>query len=211
MTADCTYCGGVLSGSSQAGSFDEVLASGPAVVLAPSVGALVPGHMLVISTEHVTSLAALGRRPLSVLQRWVSQLDACLRNATDEPALFFEHGSGALTGGGACIDHAHLHVFPALADLAGPIASELGAQRLARLEDLSGSENRNYALIGSREGWRVLLDANLPSQWIRRRVATHLGHPNEYDWAVFVGNDLLPATLALGRQARRCLDAMNAN
>lgn len=211
MTTDCTYCSGVLSGTSQAGTFNEVLATGPAVALAPSVGALVPGHMLVISTQHVTSLAALGRTRLRLLQRWLGQLDTCLRNTTEEPALFFEHGSGALTGGGACIDHAHLHVFPALARLAAPIASELGAQRLERLEDLSGSENCNYALVGSRDGWRVLLDADLPSQWIRRRVATHLGHPDEYDWAVFLGNELLPATLVLGRQARRCLDAKNAD
>lgn len=199
----CPYCSNI-SGvgqrppdSTARTPFDTALAIGETTVLVPTVGVIVPGYLLAVTREHVLSFAQLPGESLRAVERWLEQLLPTLSESFGE-YLVFEHGSGGWrkqAGSGACLVHAHLHLIPGFSHMTSLLARDLCASRLESLEQLTAMSNDNYVLMGRPDHWYATEKIDLPGQWIRRRVAAELGRPDEYDWAVFPGDDELAQTL----------------
>jgi hypothetical protein len=200
----CPFCEGIPGVGSQppdrANSFfNEPILVGADVVLVPTVGMLMPGYLMAVTTQHVLSFADAGRGGLDEVDGWISRLLDSLAPSFGN-YLIFEHGSGGTIrpvgrGSGACLVHAHLHLIPGVADLFDSLQHSLGASPLSSLQDLSVHSDVNYALLGRGGQWSVAPSVALPGQWIRRQVAAHLGRPDEYDWALFRGDEHLEPTL----------------
>ncbi len=199
---DCPYCTGIPGIGAQPPSnprtvFDEVLFLGPAVAVTPTIGMFVPGYLLAITHEHVTSFAALGDSTLAKVHVWLTDTVAQLSKLFGE-YLIFEHGSGALrtdASTGSCVTHAHLHLMPLPEAALQRIERELPWDEVESFPSIARWGRRNYALLGYRDRWKVALDVDLPGQWIRRVVATVLGRAELYDWALYSGHAELGMTL----------------
>jgi len=158
---------------------------------------LVPGYLLLVTTEHVDSVAALGVETLGALDDWITQLLAALVPVFGD-YLVFEHGSGGHrtdAGSGACIVHGHLHLIPDSGEVARAVFDELSPRPIGALADAAPFALRNYALVRAAGRWSISTDVDLPGQWVRRQVATAASRAAEYDWAVFSGEDRLKETL----------------
>src|SRR4051812_36246748 len=89
-----------------------VLARNQRAAAIPSIGALVPGHLLVCPLEHVPSLGALDAQTFDSVMRLSTDLEAALAREFGANSLVFEHGPGTKSAAGSCVDHAHLHIVP---------------------------------------------------------------------------------------------------
>lgn len=199
----CPYCSNIAGvgqrppDSQPRTLFDSLLAIGETTVLVPTVGLIVPGYLLAVTREHVLSFAQLPGSSLREVERWLEQLLPTLSESFGE-YLVFEHGSGGWrkqAGSGACLVHAHLHLIPGFPHITSLLARDLDASRMDSLEQLTALSMDNYVLMGRPNHWYATAKVDLPGQWIRRRVAAELGRPEEYDWAVFAGEEELAQTL----------------
>lgn len=211
-TPDCPYCEGIPSVGPRAprspsSTFNTVLASGPGVVLTPTVGMLVPGYLLAVTTNHLDSVAALGSRTLSELDQWITGLLEVLAPVFGN-YMVFEHGSGGRrtdAGSGACIVHGHLHLIPDSGTASRTVLTELSPQPIDALADAAAFASMNYALVRTAGQWSVRADVDLPGQWVRRQVAASISRAAEYDWAVFSGESQLHETLEALRPLHNAL------
>lgn len=198
----CPYCSNVPGvgpnpQDSDAGSrFDVAISSGSTVVLTPTIGMLMPGYLLAVTRTHLLSFAQLEASELERVESWLEELLGGLGDAFGE-YLVFEHGSGALRAGarsGACVVHAHLHLIPGQSHLISELVTELGATRIQSLPSVVQHAADSYVLMGRPGLWFAHANVDLVGQWIRRRVALEVGRADEFDWALFRGEEHLPET-----------------
>jgi ubiquinone/menaquinone biosynthesis C-methylase UbiE/diadenosine tetraphosphate (Ap4A) HIT family hydrolase len=160
-----------------------------------------PGYMLLMPRRHVRSL---GELTLAELEHVIDAAWAMAHSMTRTfggSFVLIEHGSSGngCTPNGACIEHAHMHVFP-LSSGADIYQFRLAGSR--RLQDLSQIRKlaqcgRNYYLVGVQPGECYLLaDPVLVSQHARRKWAKAIGREDEWDWGAcpFTANVRLTAT-----------------
>lgn len=190
-TSACPFCAANLQGSIS--PFDQVITSAPNLKVIPALGMLVPGYFLAISEEHHLSFADLEETQLAELER--SLLDVTGRLATVFGEYFiFEHGSCSTSRSGACIDHAHFHLVPLAEDLGKSLAASMPWRELQSFSDLHQFSGTPYAYLRQRGHHLVMRDPELPSQWLRQKIASFLGH-DLWDWAIEAGADNLETSL----------------
>lgn len=166
----------------------------------PSLGALTPGHILILPNQHYRGCLAMeeGHR-----REMMQLVDACARvlDGRYTGLLVGEHGNQAAQGSGngasefapTCVDHAHMHVIPVFADFHQALEryrSVLGQpdMKLTKEElqtrDLALGE---YQLLGDGDDHWVLWTRphKAGSQFIRKVGAELLGKPREYNWREF--------------------------
>ena len=82
-------------------------------IVLPSLGPLMPGHVMVVGREHQNSLASMGREALEEYEELANRLRVApfLRDGVPLEA---EHGSTANDKAGACVVHTHVHWLPGL-------------------------------------------------------------------------------------------------
>jgi ATP adenylyltransferase len=201
----CRFCGYVDAGP---GDLEQwtIVAETEDLVAVPSVGALIPGWLLVVPKRHVLSFGVLDAR---IRGRLSSQAEMIAEQwqVSAGPLTWFEHGPAEDRGTAGCgIDHAHLHLVPAVGlDLLA------GARELfpwLAFEEVSGlaaaalpvSRGLSYLYLRTDNGrsW-LAASRDVPSQAFRRVIAHQQGRADEYDWKAFPRYDSLDATLELAR------------
>jgi diadenosine tetraphosphate (Ap4A) HIT family hydrolase len=155
----------------------KLLESGRFVVV-PSLGPLLPGHVMIVSKTHLESLASMGPEALDEY----NQLAVRVRSGPllhEGNALEAEHGSTPGDKAGACVVHTHVHFIPKMgAHL--PAFKERLRIRGANLSGLPMSHEPYIFLRNDSE--EVIFDAReLPSQTIRRILCDVLNRDDD-DW-----------------------------
>jgi diadenosine tetraphosphate (Ap4A) HIT family hydrolase len=90
----------------------EVLWTSDLFTVALDTAPLVEGHLLVISNNHVTSLASIVQDANVPLRQAISTAEELVSRAYGD-FTYFEHGAMSFARhAGACVDHAHLHIVP---------------------------------------------------------------------------------------------------
>jgi len=164
---------------------ERALIATDAGVVVPSVGALVPGWVLVVPRTHAYSTAEFDGEDRASFQALVERAKDVVASQWG-PSVVFEHGSaGAGRLAGCGVDHAHVHVVPIDLDLRESIF--LLGDPFNRLEwearsEPSGDDRRTdyiwlHDLTG---GWIARADV-LPSQVVRRAIAKVIG-VEIWDW-----------------------------
>jgi SAM-dependent methyltransferase len=111
-----------------------------------------------------------------------------IRESFDRSCLVIEHGSSGdpQLPGGACIAHAHIHIFPLEreADPKNFIPTDsYRVGTVAQLNDLAQRKsNYHYFALSEKEGYLSVND-NLGHQYGRKKWADQLGTEEEWDWA----------------------------
>ena len=160
----------------------------------PDFGMMMPGHFLAVTKEHFTSFAQLGREKLEEVDRTLDFYEDSLSQIFGS-YFRIEHGSDNIRacGSGACIEHAHTHLFPADADVGAYIQEQLPWQKLDSYEDLAEFRGHPYIYLGRLATHGVVADPRLPGQWARRQIAAVRGLEH-WDWAVFDSKEALRLT-----------------
>lgn len=195
----------------RAATHDTILATTRNFLVIPSLGALVPGYVLVVPKRHVLSLGSMASTEVEEARDLVTEVEAIVTESS-AGAIVFEHGpsrSGAPLG--CSVDHGHVHVAPAtltlheskilaeyqwtkVTDLRATASAAAAGQPYVFLQDATGQSFMTYPE-----------DSAQPRQLVRRALADHLGRKEQYDWREFPEhhNVALTVTQFIERRRRR--------
>jgi diadenosine tetraphosphate (Ap4A) HIT family hydrolase len=167
-------------------------------VVFPTLGQIVEGYLLLVPTEHHTSLADL---PVSLFQTFARLSESVTAALAAEygPCLLFEHGTRSVDAGGCGISHAHLHAvpFPTNLDPIDSLRKQFSGKQLRDLGEIAQCSKGlpGYLFYQDSLSRAFLFDVgNLPSQYMRRIMAEALGLEN-WDWRAVGREERLVATL----------------
>jgi diadenosine tetraphosphate (Ap4A) HIT family hydrolase len=155
----------------------------------PALGHFVEGYCLVVSKDHLQTMAELDDQEYVELEELLSEVSRRLTSLYDGGLCSFEHGAVCPTSrAGACIDHAHIHLLPNGSDLTPKLAA-LESKSISSLGELRwfDSRRKSYIYYESRPGVRRVYscDERVPSQFMRRLLCEHLGMDRDWDWRLF--------------------------
>jgi diadenosine tetraphosphate (Ap4A) HIT family hydrolase len=178
------------------------------VILKAARGMLLPGYLLTVTREHITSFAELPSSELAEIDSLFTHVETELGEKFGT-YFRFEHGSDNVqqcrAGAGACIEHAHQHHIPApdaaeyILSQGHPDKHKLDWQKLSSFEDIAAFRGAPYMYLGYAGVHYAVADPGVPSQWVRRQVAKVRQLP-EWDWYIYNGGRELAETFfALGR------------
>lgn len=195
--SQCTPLDGLLSPGQS-----RFVAAGENVVAVPTYGCFVPGYLLLVPRAHVLSFGQLQTNVLEETQSLVEALAARLQAVYGLPVLAFEYGLAAT--GVRRIEHAHWHLLPSIANLAGWLDKRLNGAEIATLADLPS--DRSYIAIRTQQAGVRVYDvgrdadqARLAHRRIRlRRAVAALDprvHDGAWDWAENRCAELIAATV----------------
>ena len=170
-------------------------------VVLPSLGALVPGWVLVIPKQHYLCIGALPQSLFPEFRRVKEETVELIASQFGEPCLF-EHGpSSAGLKVGCSVDHAHLHVVPFSDDLArltAPFMPDGAGWRPADVQAcvnaFSDGENYLYFEQPLGDGF-ISVHPAFESQVFRKAIALQLGKPQEFDWRQYPNHPAIRATV----------------
>lgn len=176
-----------------AGSRDYIVDESEHFVVLPCIGALVSDYFLIVSKRHLLSAGWLNPEEVedlhNIIERWVYRL-----GTAGDHVVVFEHGSYDFRDkGGACYDHAHIHVLATGADpqvfvnlvAEDVILEECSDWISAAIRSVQSSE-RSYLAMGAGERCYIGNSRSAKSQFFRRHLAKWLGvEDGGWDWLVF--------------------------
>jgi diadenosine tetraphosphate (Ap4A) HIT family hydrolase len=166
-------------------------------VVFPPLGEFMEGGLLVLTRQHMLSLAHLQPEKFEHLERLLRALGKALVELYGVPPLIFEHGPAPeWSKGVCCVDHAHLNIFPAQVHVHPHLAKRMNLPigSLSELSELRKAEF-GYLFVQENDGTRRVYDGqNVPTQFVRRVVTGQLGHPERWHWRDYLGETELLAT-----------------
>jgi XTP/dITP diphosphohydrolase len=166
-------------------------------IVMPPLGQFMEGGLLLLTREHILSLAHLPPAQFDHLERLLQAIKQALGKIWGVAPLVFEHGPAPdWSKGVCCVDHAHLNIFPAPVQvhphLAGRMSLALGS--LSEMAKLRRAEF-GYLFVQENDGARRAYDGrDVPTQMVRRIITDQLGLPERWHWRDYVGRDELLAT-----------------
>jgi len=161
--------------------------------IAPSIGALVPGHMLLVSRDHELNIGAKlhSHESISEFKSVINHLISAVSPAFGQKFIIFEHGSTRPSVTLCSTAHAHVHMVPIQAETERRVLDEVSAADPAELSwselAQSACEAQDFVWVaratssGVASRVQLLAAANRPSQFMRRIIANAIGMPT-WDW-----------------------------
>lgn len=215
----CTFCKEVTGEAVQNLFYDHGLATDRAGyvlyetdhhVVFPCIGALTDFYVLVVSRRHALSVGWLEPDEQDDLRQVLDHLRRHLTKVTGLSVMVFEHGSYNFRDkGGACYDHAHVHVVATdrpsdtfVDAVPEPVTLAECDDWLDTATDLIRGQQRSYVALD--DGHRHLVGeaTGAPSQFFRRCLASWLGaEAGEWDWLTFPQLDRVAHMLSALRQS----------
>jgi diadenosine tetraphosphate (Ap4A) HIT family hydrolase len=177
-----------------------VVARTPHAIAVPTIGAFVPGYLLVVPLTHSTSIGRLPPHERHGVRVLTDQLADRLAALYASPVLGFEYGLNVARG--RRVEHGHQHLLPSRI---GPALRDYLDRRLPlvqvdSLEHLPSDDRRSY--ISVYEPGRPVSVYPVPndaSPRIRmREVIAHLDprvFANSWDWQTHPCTDLMRTTV----------------
>ncbi|GHE92211.1 hypothetical protein GCM10017776_05730 [Streptomyces griseoluteus] len=170
--------------------FSRLIRRTGAVDVLAGLGALLPGYALIVPHRHTASLGELPPGELAEALSVAWQYAALIEKELGHATVLVEHGSSgaADSGGGSCIVHSHLHIFPLLNAAHSARFVAPGSRKSSEFADIVDTARRGenyYFCTWRRDEVYLLADPDLPSQFARRVWSETLELPHLWDWAAF--------------------------
>lgn len=153
----------------------------------PSLGPLVPGHVILCPKYHYRSFTTVPPRHDNEFERLLMKLKDLLRTAYSVPIHLFEHGMAQDGSRVLCsVDHAHLHLVPttvSVIPILRPYSTIRVPSGLSGLRSVAGQ--REYVFYEGPDGNRFVVPADnhqFQSQYLRRIFSEAIGKANEWNW-----------------------------
>ena len=170
-------------------AWDRRVAETSAFIAIPTMGAIVPGWILIVPRRRVISFAALTKQERAEFRMFRDVVIDRVKQVFSAPTVF-EHGAG-YTGSlmGCGLDHAHSHIVPLDFDLIRAVqeddSSQIEWKKIDNEEEIyySVKPGENYMSIFSPTGRKVYASRFFPvSQYLRKLVALHVGVASAWDY-----------------------------
>jgi diadenosine tetraphosphate (Ap4A) HIT family hydrolase len=166
----------------------EVIAESRNFLLISDILPIVSGHLLLISRQHLPSVARVRVDLRYELKGFKEEVQAFLKSKHDE-FFWFEHGSGTSPGSNSCcVCHAHLHFIPvrpkAVDEYLRRVSLASTLEEGTRGIDALFAAKDDYIYFERRDGSCILVDKPfrpLPRQLARMVVARQEGIA-DWDW-----------------------------
>ena len=166
-------------------------------IVMPPLGEFMEGGLLLLTREHILSLAHLPPAQFARLERLLEAIQRVLVKHWGVAPLIFEHGPAPDSGKGVCcVDHAHLNIFPVPVRVHPHLAERIhfSLSSISELARLRRAEF-GYLFIQENDGTRRAYDGrNVPTQLVRRIITNELGLPGRWHWRDYIGQAELLAT-----------------
>jgi diadenosine tetraphosphate (Ap4A) HIT family hydrolase len=163
-----------------------------------SLGAFVPGYILIVPAAHAFNTRSLGSKTREDLAQFTNSVLTALEAQVGEVTVF-EHGScfDGHTRRSACTEHAHFHLVPGQFNLDPDLPTSEVHNSLRDFLAVGPGDGSPYLMLRNPgQPVRVYPDPGI-SQYVRRLIAAALGEPDDWDYAVFPHMDNVKATLEL--------------
>lgn len=169
----------------------------------PTIGPLVPGHIMLLPNEHnysiINSLPDNAQDFIILLEKCASKLKAIYQ----KDILIFEHGvternSRKCSG---CIEHAHIHLLPGPISFISTMLSKFNDWNYQNtlLDFVPSISEYPYLMIGvlhpKPSFWVRKCVNNLPSQFLRKIMAQELNEEIMWDWRKYPRTDFFNKTI----------------
>jgi diadenosine tetraphosphate (Ap4A) HIT family hydrolase len=183
---DCLFCS-IQETSTPSNPEDEIIDESENFYAKAALGHFVFGYTLIISKEHFPSFACVPEYLFPELEAFRNNVFDKLHNICQHPITIMEHGAlNRCQRGGACIDHAHLHLMPLTADLYPTLSERFSFDELGSISGVRRFKDAQVPyLYYQREGLDshgVGLSQDVPSQMLRQIACQALGTPELWDW-----------------------------
>jgi inosine/xanthosine triphosphate pyrophosphatase family protein/diadenosine tetraphosphate (Ap4A) HIT family hydrolase len=166
-------------------------------VVMPPLGEFVEGGLLVLTREHILSMAHLKAEQFEHLERLLLAIKKLLVKHWGVTPLVFEHGPAPdWSKGVCCVDHAHLNIFPASVRVQPHLAERMHFS-VSLLEELAKLRHAEfgYLFVQENDGARRVYDGQgVPTQLVRRIITAEIGMADRWHWRDYLGKDELLAT-----------------
>ena len=151
-----------------------------------SLGPIVEGYLLIVTKSHIGACLNIPEDLLPEFLMVKEKVKAILPSVYGE-CMFYEHGkagSSLLIDGHIHCYHAHMHCFPLSDNLHYDISLEYTPQIFDSLEEAYSSHKGidKYLLVEDDKVYVYLPSDKPRSQYLRYKLACHVGHPDRWDW-----------------------------
>lgn len=150
--SDCDLCQAVNPAVGRCALQDHLHADQHRIVAAsrhaaavPTIGAFVPGYLLVVPTRHVLSLGQLPDHELRAVEEFARQMADRLHHVYRQPVLTFEYGLNV--PGGRRVSHGHLHMLPTTARLPEWLSTRLPGHEIDSFTRLPRTDSTSYIAV----------------------------------------------------------------
>lgn len=151
----------------------------------PSLGEILPYHLLIVPTYHVTSILNLTGEDKAHFAELISHVRKVYEKKFGQAPVFFEHGdpTGKDIFGGQCVAHAHFHVLPKQVQLLSTVREERASIADIALSNLAGNVNQSYvAVMGDNETLHLFSSKDAPRQYLRALYGKLAGVEGAENW-----------------------------
>ncbi|QNE74451.1 HIT family protein [Streptomyces finlayi] len=128
----------------------RIVATSEYAAAVPTIGAFVPGYLLVVPTTHVLSLGQLNDDELAGVEDLAHDLADQLHQVYRRPILTFEYGLNLPSGRRIC--HGHLHMLPSTADLGEWLTARAPGYEIANYAQVPRSPDTSYITVRDQTG-----------------------------------------------------------
>ena len=154
-------------------------------LIIPPIGAFKEGYMLLITRKHIPSFSYLTIEELENVELLINSI---IESASKYYGSYtiFEHGAmDSLKNGGCCIDHAHIHLFPAKIQFNKHIRKNYMPSEIHSLTEIKKKHLQEvpYLLTQEPDNKLFISDSDfVVSQYLRQIVSIELGMSQFWDW-----------------------------
>jgi diadenosine tetraphosphate (Ap4A) HIT family hydrolase len=203
--SDCDLCQAVNPAVGQCALQDHlhvdqhrIVATSRHAAAVPTIGAFVPGYLLVVPTRHVLSLGQLTDDELCAVEEFARQMADRLHHVYRQPVLVFEYGLNVLDG--RRVGHGHLHMLPTTARLPEWLSTRLPGHEIDSFTRLPRTGHTSYIAVQDWTGTLMCYPVpNDASPRIRLREVVARLDPRvadeAWDWQAHPFPELMRATV----------------
>ncbi len=184
---ECKFCDIYTTNSVKALS-DKILYESKSFYVIPALGCLVKNYIMIVSKRHINSMCYLTNSGKKELVNLINKFRSIFKVKYGFYPIIFEHGASnkEANKSSCCIVHAHIHIVPYVINKQQEMVNTLG---LCSLSDFSEfytlGYNKPYVFFMDNQGEMYYKDCQndvMPSQIIRKWIASDMGQPNDWDW-----------------------------
>jgi len=151
----------------------------------PSLGEIVPGHLLVVPSYHVTAGVHFHEEDGAALGGISSRISAVYRGKFGVAPIFFEHGdpTGRELAHGQCVDHAHIHAVPGGVEMLDVVRRDLRFLTVAHIGEFPVDVAEPYVCVSDDDSRMHFFSAvGAPRQYLRALYGRLVGKEGAENW-----------------------------
>ncbi len=166
--------------------YNTILCETLSFFVIPDLGSIIEGYLLIITKEHLYSMAELKQEQLQELHTLINLLSEMATEIYGIMPIIFEHGSppfGMNVVSQSSICHAHIHLVPFGFNNSSQIIKETDMHLFNGVESLNKFKMMSYIYYRTpkKENY-ITTNQNLPRQYMRRKLAIEVDKNDKWDW-----------------------------